>query len=157
MSDSVGPHRRQPTRLPRPWDSPGRNTGVSTIPFSRGSFQPGIILYQLSYQGSPCRGRKVHKIPGSSLASVFGARYKTTSWALPCGQWSGLCASTAGGPRWVPGRGTEILHALPSSWGSSRPRDRTRVSFVSCFHRAPPNSSQTRDPTWAPCSGSTES
>ena len=28
MSDSVRPHRRQPTRLPRPWDSPGRNTGV---------------------------------------------------------------------------------------------------------------------------------
>src|SRR5574341_1426837 len=22
------PHRRQPTRLPRPWDSPGKNTGV---------------------------------------------------------------------------------------------------------------------------------
>ena len=28
MSDSVGPHRQQPTRLPRPWDSPGKNTGV---------------------------------------------------------------------------------------------------------------------------------
>ena len=28
MSDSVIPHRRQPTRLPRPWDSPGKNTGV---------------------------------------------------------------------------------------------------------------------------------
>ena len=28
VSDSVGPHRRQPTRLPRPWDSPGKNTGV---------------------------------------------------------------------------------------------------------------------------------
>ena len=28
MSDSVLPHRRQPTRLPRPWDSPGKNTGV---------------------------------------------------------------------------------------------------------------------------------
>ena len=25
---SVRPHRRQPTRLPRPWDSPGKNTGV---------------------------------------------------------------------------------------------------------------------------------
>ena len=24
----VRPHRRQPTRLPRPWDSPGNNTGV---------------------------------------------------------------------------------------------------------------------------------
>ena len=28
MSDSVRPHRWQPTRLPCPWDSPGRNTGV---------------------------------------------------------------------------------------------------------------------------------
>ena len=26
--DSVWPHRRQPTRLSRPWDSPGKNTGV---------------------------------------------------------------------------------------------------------------------------------
>ena len=25
---SVRPHRWQPTRLPRPWDSPGKNTGV---------------------------------------------------------------------------------------------------------------------------------
>ena len=28
MSDSVRPHRWQPTRLPRPWDSPRKNTGV---------------------------------------------------------------------------------------------------------------------------------
>ena len=28
MSDSVRPHRRQPTRLCRPWDSPGKNTRV---------------------------------------------------------------------------------------------------------------------------------
>ena len=26
--DSVQPHRRQPTRLPHPWDSPDKNTGV---------------------------------------------------------------------------------------------------------------------------------
>ena len=26
--DSTRAHRRQPTRLPRPWDSPGNNTGV---------------------------------------------------------------------------------------------------------------------------------
>ena len=26
--DSMRPHRRQPTRLPRPWDSLGKNTGV---------------------------------------------------------------------------------------------------------------------------------
>ena len=28
VTNSVWPHRRQPTRLPRPWDSPGKNTGV---------------------------------------------------------------------------------------------------------------------------------
>ena len=28
VSDSVRPHRRQPNRLSRPWDSPGKNTGV---------------------------------------------------------------------------------------------------------------------------------
>ena len=28
VSDTVWPHRRQPTRLPRPWDSPSKNTGV---------------------------------------------------------------------------------------------------------------------------------
>ena len=28
MSDSVRPHRRQPTRLPLPRDSPGKNTEV---------------------------------------------------------------------------------------------------------------------------------
>ena len=28
MSDSVRPQKRQPIRLPYPWDSPGKNTGV---------------------------------------------------------------------------------------------------------------------------------
>ena len=28
MSDSVRPQRRQPPKLPRPWDSPGKNNGV---------------------------------------------------------------------------------------------------------------------------------
>ena len=28
MSDSLRPHRWQPARFPRPWDSPGKNTGV---------------------------------------------------------------------------------------------------------------------------------
>ena len=28
VSDSVRPHRQQPTRLRHPWDSPGKNTGA---------------------------------------------------------------------------------------------------------------------------------
>ena len=28
LSPTLWPHRRQPTRLPHPWESPGKNTGV---------------------------------------------------------------------------------------------------------------------------------
>ena len=52
-----------PTRLLCPWDSPGKNTGVSSHVLLQGIFltqgpNPGFlhcrqILYQLSYQGSP--------------------------------------------------------------------------------------------------------
>ena len=62
VSDSVRPHRRQPARLPRPWDSPGKNTGVGHHALLQGIFptqgsNPGLlhcrqILYQLSHQGS---------------------------------------------------------------------------------------------------------
>ena len=41
MSDSGQPHRRQPTRLLHPWDSPGKNTGVGChFLFHRVSYQP---------------------------------------------------------------------------------------------------------------------
>ena len=32
FSGVVRPHRQQPIRLPRPWDSPGKNTGAG-LPF----------------------------------------------------------------------------------------------------------------------------
>ena len=63
MSDSVRPHRRQPTRLRCPWDSPGKTTGVVCHAFLQGIFptqgsNPGLphcrqILYCLRHQGSP--------------------------------------------------------------------------------------------------------
>ena len=34
VSDSVRPHRLQPTRLPHPWDSPGKSPGVAAVAFS---------------------------------------------------------------------------------------------------------------------------
>ena len=36
-SDSPKPHGLQPTRLPCPWDFPGKNTGVGSLSPSRGS------------------------------------------------------------------------------------------------------------------------
>ena len=32
VSDSVRPHRWQPTRLPHPWDSPGKNWSGLPVP-----------------------------------------------------------------------------------------------------------------------------
>ena len=63
VSDSVRPHRLQPTRLPHPWDSPGKNTGVGCHFLLQGIFptqgsNPGLprcrqIPYQLSHKVSP--------------------------------------------------------------------------------------------------------
>ena len=40
VSDSFRPQGQKAARLLCPWDSPGKNTGVGCIPFSRGSSQP---------------------------------------------------------------------------------------------------------------------
>ena len=56
------PHRRQPARLPCPWDSPGKNTGVGCYfllqeIFPTQGLNPGLphcrqMLYHMSHQGS---------------------------------------------------------------------------------------------------------
>ena len=40
MSNSLRPHGLQPTRLLCPWDSPGKNSGVVAIPFSKKPSNP---------------------------------------------------------------------------------------------------------------------
>ena len=63
MSDSLQPHRLEPTRLLCPWNSPGKNTGVGChfllqrIFLTQGS-NPSLLHWQvdsllLSHQGSP--------------------------------------------------------------------------------------------------------
>ena len=63
VSDSLEPHGLQPTRLLRPWDFPGKSTGVGCISFSRGVFPTqgsnlSLLHWQadslpLSHQRSP--------------------------------------------------------------------------------------------------------
>ena len=63
MSDSLQPHGMQLSRLPCPWDSPDKNTGVRCHALLQEIFptqgsNPGLsnrrqILYRLSHQGSP--------------------------------------------------------------------------------------------------------
>ena len=42
MSNSQRPHGLQPTRLPRPWESPGKSTGVGASAFPRVDLSPPL-------------------------------------------------------------------------------------------------------------------
>ena len=102
MPDSLRPHWLGPTRLPCPWDSLGKNTGVGCHALLQGIFpnqgsNPGLlhcrqILYSLSHHGSPRRlewvaypfsrssSKPRNQIRNSSIAGGF-----FTSWATKVG------------------------------------------------------------------------
>ena len=76
MSDSVRPHRWQPTRLPRPWDSPGRNTGVGCH-----FFLQCMKVKSESEVAQSCLTLSDPmdcSLPGSSARGIFQAR--TLEW-----------------------------------------------------------------------------
>ena len=72
MSDSVRPQRRQPTRLPYPWDSPGKNTGVGChflLQCMKGKSESEVAL-----SCPTLRDPIVCSLPGSSVHGIFQAR-----------------------------------------------------------------------------------
>ena len=72
MSDSVWPHRRQPTRLPHPWDSLGKNTGVGChflLQCMKVKSQSEVAQScPTLHDPMDCR------VPGSSVQGIFQAR-----------------------------------------------------------------------------------
>ena len=72
MSDSVRPQRRQPTRLPCPWDSPGKNTGVGC------HFLPQCMKVKSESevaQSCPTLSDPTDcSLPGSSVHGIFQTR-----------------------------------------------------------------------------------
>ena len=69
MSDSVRPHRWQPTRLPGPWDSPGKNTGVGC------NFLLQCMSESEVPQSCPTFSDPMDcSLPGSSVHGIFQAR-----------------------------------------------------------------------------------
>ena len=72
MSDSVRPHRRQPTGLPRPWDSPGKNTGVDChflLQCMKMKIESEVT------QSCPTLSDPMDcSLPGSSIHGIFQAR-----------------------------------------------------------------------------------
>ena len=72
VSDSVGPHRWQPTKLPRPWDSPGKNTGVGCH-----FLLQCMKVKSESQVAQSCptlRDPMDCSLPGSSVRGIFQAR-----------------------------------------------------------------------------------
>ena len=72
MSDSVRPHTQQPTRLRRPWDSPGKNSGVGC------HFLLQCMKVksegEVAQSGPILRDPMDCSLPGSSVHGIFQAR-----------------------------------------------------------------------------------
>ena len=69
VSDSVRPHRRQPTRLRRPWDSPGKDTGVGC----HFLLQCMKVKSEVSQSCPTLRNPMDWSLPGSSIHGIFQA------------------------------------------------------------------------------------
>ena len=71
-ANSVRPHRRQPTRLPYPWDSPGKNTGVGCHFFlqCRKEKSESEVAQLCPTFSDPMDC----SLPGSSVHGIFQAR-----------------------------------------------------------------------------------
>ena len=72
LSDCMRPHRRQPTSIPRPWDSPGKNTGVGChflLQCMKVKSESEVAQLCLTLSDLvDCR------LPGSSVQGIFQAR-----------------------------------------------------------------------------------
>ena len=84
MSDSVRPHRLQPTRLPHPWDSPGKNTGVGChflLQCTKVKSESEVSQFcPILSDPMDC------SLPGSSIPGIFQA------WVL---EWGTIAFSTS--------------------------------------------------------------
>ena len=68
VSDFVRPHRWQPTRLPRPWDSQGKNTGVGCHFLLQCMKVKSLSSCPILSDPMDC------SLPGSSVHGIFQAR-----------------------------------------------------------------------------------
>ena len=121
MSDSVRPHRWQPTRLPRPWDSPGKNTGVGCH----------FLLQRMKVKSEREVAQSCPTLrdpmdcsrPGSSVHGIFQA--KVLEWvpfgSSQCKSSCNLCLLSVKAKN----RGMQILLGalLPFPVGGSHPDD----------------------------------
>ena len=68
----MGPYRQQPTRLPCPWDSPGKNTGVGYHFFLQ--CMKAKSESEVAQSCATLRDPMDCRLPGSSVHGIFQAR-----------------------------------------------------------------------------------
>ena len=113
MSNSVRPHRRQPTRLPRPWDSPDKNPGVGChFPLQCTQVKNETEVTQ------PCpipSDPMDCSPPGSSIHGIFQARVQ--EWGAIAFS-KGSSPPTQGSRLQTPGQEgpASALHKSPKLW-----------------------------------------
>ena len=119
MSNSVRPHRRQPTRLLRPWDSPGKNTGVGC------HFLLQCIKVksesEVSQSCPTLSDPMVCSLPGSSAHGIFQAR--VLEWgAIAFSIWGGRFPHSVSSPSFHRGEPSPFWTGLcqPASWSGSQ-------------------------------------
>ena len=111
VSDSVRPHRRQPTRLPWPWDSPGKNTGVGChflLQCRKVKSESAVA------QSCPTlRDPMDCSPPGSSIHGIFQAKIL---------EWGAIAFSKieVGHRKLVDGRSKKHRNLLKLSWVAER-------------------------------------
>ena len=146
MSDSLWPHGLQPTRLLRPWDFPGKSTGLGCHCllqeiFPTQGLNPGLphcreTLYHLSHQGRPGRGTHNKSLKTSwevsGFVPVYSGGWRASTWSV--------CSATQSCPLLCDPMSCKLprssVHgifqarvlewgAIAFSRGSSQPRDQT--------------------------------
>ena len=137
MSDSVRPHRRQPTGLPHPWDSPGKNTGVGC----HFLFQCMKVKSDSEVTQSCPTLSDPHGLQPTKLLRPLDFPSKNTGVGSHClpRLVAQLCSTLCDPMDCCPPGSSvhEILQArilewvaMPSSRGASQPKDQTQVSHI---------------------------
>ena len=134
MSDSVRPHRQQPIRLPHPWDSPGKNTGVGCH----------FLLQCMKVKSESEVAQSCSTLsdpmdcspPGSSVHGIFQARvleWGAIAFSVRSTQNSENFDAPAG--RCVPSRGQRRWCCLPVSalTGNQSPSCGLSSALFLCF------------------------
>ena len=147
MSDSLQPHGLQPTRLLRPWDFPGKSTGVGCHCLLQITSQfypflitlPKVLPSMTYFHHSTMKSKGLSLL--ESLALLEGSQKDFLGYSFPisvciCAQsymhiWTlwlhGQQPTRLLCPQNFPGKNAGVV-AISFSRGSSRPRDQTQVS-----------------------------